>query len=85
MKGTIKGIKKKLAEKKPEIDKIINQTKKKIEGRGGARKGAGRKAGGKKNFTYFLPEDLGNKVSKQENPSQFVEDAIQHMFENTRS
>ena len=54
--------------------------KKKTDGRGGPRKGAGRKSSGKKYFSYFLPEDLGDKVSKEENPSEFVEDAIKNKF-----
>jgi len=54
---------------------------KKPDGRGGARKGAGRKSSGKKYFSYFLDEKIGNAVSKQENPSQFVEEAIKERFE----
>lgn len=56
--------------------------KKKTDGRGGARKGAGRKSSGKKYFSYFLDEVVGNKVSEQENPSEFVQQAIEILFES---
>lgn len=48
----------------------------KVKKRGGARKGSGRKATGKKYFSYYLDPNIGDKVSKQENPSEFVEQAI---------
>ncbi len=60
-----------------------NDTKKKRKpGSGGSRKGAGRKGTGKKFRSYFLPVELIEEVSKQPNPSQFVEEAIKEKIEN---
>lgn len=65
--------------------KVTTKDTKTKSKRGGSRPGSGRKSSGieKKRYTYFLPTEIGEAISKQDNPSEFVEAALKHALRPT--